>query len=374
MSDQPVSEATTTVGCSEEAGRRAALLGWYDRHRRDLPWRAAPGERSDPYRVLVSEFMLQQTTAATVGRRFEPFLERFPTVRALAEADEEDVLHAWQGLGYYRRARALHACARATVREHAGRLPDDPLALRRLPGIGPYTADALAAIAFGRRVVPVDGNIRRVLARLHAIAPVRESALAEAAAGFAAAERPGDVAQALMDLGATVCTPRRPRCLVCPFRPGCRAHHQGQPEAFPAPQAPKERSRRTAVIFLLRRPDGAILVRRRANQGLLAGMHELPSSPWLEAELQLDEALAHAPAAADWRLQAEQVRHVFTHFELHLHLAAGTAAERALIPGATFWCRPDELDRLALPTVMRKVLKLAGLEPRPLDRPAEPAG
>ena len=357
---QPSGESSMSATLEKDRRRRAGLLAWYDRHRRTLPWRAPAGERPDPYRVLVSEFMLQQTTAATVSGRFGPFLERFPTLRHLAAAPESEVLHAWQGLGYYRRARALHACARAAVDRHGGRLPDEAEALERLPGIGPYTARAIAAIAFGRPVVPVDGNIRRVMARLEALEIADPPAVAGAAATFGHGVRAGDVAQALMDLGATVCTPRRPHCLICPLRAGCRAHALGRPESYPPPPAPRIRPRRSTLAFLAVRPDGATLFRKRPDEGLLGGLHELPSSPWSSQPLDLEAALDHAPAPADWRIHPERVRHLFSHFELEIGLAEGAPPCATAPDAAAFWCRPEEFHRLALPTVMRKVLRLAG--------------
>ncbi len=349
------------------------LLAWYDRHRRRLPWRAAPGAAAEPYHVLLSEIMLQQTTAATVSRRFPDFLARFPSLDALAAADQTDVLHAWQGLGYYRRARALHALARVVMTQHGGRLPIDEAALRALPGIGPYTANALRAIAFGQPAVPVDGNVLRVLARLHGIEVPLPAALPELnarAAALASDHRPGDLAQALMDLGATLCRPRQPRCAACPWRSACAAHATGSAEQLPRRALRPVRPIRRGLAFLLTRPDGAILFRRRPADGLLGGLHELPSSPWQEGALALDAALGHAPAPADWRLLAPPVRHAFTHFLLELTLAQGTtqATPKAIAlaitkvgPGA-LWCRADQLDRLALPTVMRKLLRRAGLD------------
>jgi A/G-specific adenine glycosylase len=336
------------------------LLAWYDVHRRTLPWRAPAGRRPEPYRVLLSEFMLQQTTAATVSRRFPAFVQRFPSLAALAAAEEAEVLHAWQGLGYYRRARALHALARAVQARHGGVLPQDEAALRALPGIGAYTARALRAIAFDQPVVPVDGNVVRVLARLHRVEtplPAATTDLERHAAALTPAQRAGDVAQALMDLGATLCRPRQPRCLLCPWRAACAAHAAGVAEQLPRRAPRATRPVRRGLAFLLARADGAILFRRRPAEGLLGGLHELPSSPWHEGELALEPALAHAPAAATWRLHAEPVRHVFTHFVLELTLAEATT--RAVPEG--LWCAPDELDRLALPSVMRKLLRQAGL-------------
>jgi len=345
------------------------LLAWYDRHRRRLPWRAAPGATAEPYHVLLSEIMLQQTTAATVSRRFPDFLARFPSLDALAAADQADVLHAWQGLGYYRRARALHALARAVVAHHDGRLPTDATALRALPGIGAYTVSALRAIAFGQPAVPVDGNVLRVLARLHRVEtplPAALPALRARAQALAGDHRPGDVAQALMDLGATLCRPRAPRCADCPWREACSAHAAGIAEQLPRRSARPPRPVRRGLAFLLARPDGAILFRRRPAEGLLGGLHELPSSPWQTGELALEAALDHAPAAAEWRLHARPVRHVFTHFLLELTLAEATTT----VGPAGIWCRATELDRLSLPTVMRKLLQQAGRSGA--DRPPAP--
>jgi A/G-specific adenine glycosylase len=343
------------------------LLAWYDGHGRELPWRAAAGEVSSPYRVLLSEFMLQQTTVATVMPRFAAFLARFPTLEALAAADERDVLHAWQGLGYYRRARALHACACAIVEHHGNEVPREETALRALPGIGPYTASAIRAIAFGAPSVPADGNVLRVMARLYGVEtrlPAGVPELQNLAAGLSCPDRPGDVAQALMDLGATVCRPRRPACLVCPWRPACRAHSAGQVERLPRQLPPRERPLRRGLAFLLTRPDGAILFRRRPPEGLLGGMHELPSSPWREGPLDVDRALAHAPSTISWDVRPSTVRHGFTHFVLELALATGTTLDNVgtedEVPGAV-WCRPDDLHRLALPTLVKKVLRLADI-------------
>jgi A/G-specific adenine glycosylase len=336
------------------------LLAWYDRHRRDLPWRAPPGRRPDPYHVLLSEVMLQQTTAATVRGRFPAFLARFPTLAALAAADQAAVLHAWQGLGYYRRARALHALAQAVMARPGGDLPQGEAALRALPGIGAYTASAVRAIAFDQPVVPVDGNVQRVLARVHRVEtplPAAATELAALAAALTPRRRAGDVAQALMDLGAIFCRPRRPRCLACPWHDGCAARAAGVAERLPRRAARAARPVRRGLAFLLARPDGAILFRRRPPEGLLGGLHELPSSPWLEGELALQAALGHAPASAGWHLHAVPVRHVFTHFVLELTLAEATTDHAP----EGLWCAPEHVDRLALPSVMRKLLRHAGL-------------
>ncbi len=345
---------------ADPARLREALLGWYDRHRRRLPWRAEPGGAVDPYAVLVSEVMLQQTTVATVRPRFEEFMARFPTVGALAAADLDAVLHAWQGLGYYRRGRALHGCAQAIVARHGGTLPADGKALLALPGIGPYTAAAVAAIAFGLPAVPVDGNVERVLARLVALeAPLpgaRRSVRALALA-LAGGERPGDLAQALMDLGAGVCTPRRPACLACPWRPWCVGALTGQADRLPRRDARAVRPVRRGVAFVLLGREGALLLRRRPATGLLAGMVDLPATPWETGTMPADP-VAHAPAATAWRTLDGRVRHVFTHFVLELEVALGTVAGPA---PAGLWARPQDLHRLALPTLTRKILAHAGI-------------
>jgi len=333
-------------------------LSWYDRHRRDLPWRAAPGRRPDPYRVWLSEIMLQQTTVPTVAPYFTRFVARWPTIGALAAASLDEVLHAWQGLGYYARARNLHACAGAVVARHDGRFPDDPAALRALPGIGDYTAAAIAAIAFDRRLAAVDGNVERVVARIFAIdAPLPEAKphLKALAATLVPDARAGDFAQAMMDLGATVCTPRRPRCVLCPWRRSCAAAAAGIADALPVPAAKPERPLRHGAAFWLRRADGAVLLRRRPEQGLLGGMIELPSTEWRAASWGEAEALGAAPAVVDWSLLPGTVQHGFTHFRLELTLFAGTTD--APVPG--IWARPDQFGAYALPTLTRKLVNHA---------------
>lgn len=340
---------------------RTALLAWYDGARRALPWRAPPGAVADPWHVLVSELMLQQTTVATVRSRFTPFLTRFPTLASLAVAPLEDVLHAWQGLGYYRRARALHACAQAVTERQGGGLPLDHDALLELPGIGPYTAAAVAAIAGGQPVVPVDANVERVLSRMLAVAtPVTQAraSLRSAAASLAAQDRAGDFAQALMELGALVCAPRRPACLACPWRRWCRAAATGEPERYPAKAARKERRALFAHAFLLYRADGAVLFRRRPETGLLAGLVELPSTPWLADPNAAWAAIGSSlPVAARLVELPGRVRHQFTHLDLTVTVHQGRAS--AGEPG--LWVTPDRLTTLALPTLTKKLLGHAAL-------------
>ncbi|MDW8341805.1 MAG: A/G-specific adenine glycosylase [Geminicoccaceae bacterium] len=338
---------------------RSALLAWYDATRRALPWRAPPGVRPDPWAVLVSEVMLQQTTAATVARRFPLFVQRFPTPAALAGSSLEEVLVAWQGLGYYRRARSLHACAQRLVAEHDGRVPDSLDALRALPGLGAYTAAAVAAIAFDRPVLPVDGNVARVGARLLGLALPADRVRAPVAAGLAPlahGERPGDVAQALMELGALVCRPRAPSCSCCPVRGFCRAAESGRARDIPARPSRRAVPVRSTMAFFLRRADGAILFRRRPDDVLLGGMIELPSSPWGE-ERSLDEHLAHAPAPGPWEPLPGEVRHRFTHFELRVRLARGTAE----VAPSGFWLAPETLSEVPVPTLTRKLLARLGV-------------
>jgi A/G-specific adenine glycosylase len=334
----------------------AALLAWYDRHRRDLPWRAPRGERPDPYRVWLSEIMLQQTTVATVGPYFDRFVARWPDVAALAAASLDEVLQQWQGLGYYARARNLHACARAVVERHGGAFPTEAAQLRALPGIGDYTAAAIAAIAFDRRAAAIDGNAERVLARLFAV----PESLAEAkprlkalAAGLVPEQRSGDFAQALMELGATICTPRKPRCILCPWRACCAAVAAGLSEALPAQAERPERPLRYGVAFWLTRADGAVLLRRRPERGLLGGMIEIPSTPWRSEPWSFAEAVVEAPAAAAWTALPGTVHHGFTHFRLELAILAGSGTAEGL------WSQIDRLGEHALPTLMKKLARHA---------------
>lgn len=336
----------------------ARLLAWYDGARRTLPWRAPPGERAEPYHVLVSEVMLQQTTVATVRSRYADFLARFPDLATLAAAPLDDVLHAWQGLGYYRRARGLHAAARAAVARHGGRLPADVAALEALPGIGPYTAAAVAAIAYDVPVLAVDANVERVLARLFAVTtplPRARGELRRIARELAPAERPGDAVQAVMELGALVCRPAKPACLACPLRTGCAAHAAGIAEQLPHKTPKAARAARFATAFHLTRPDGAVLFRRRPADGLLGGLVELPSTPWRGAAPDAPEA--EAPAATVWRPVPGTVRHVFTHLTLELELRVGRIDDgRRVGVAEPIWCPPGSFDSLALPTLTRKLL------------------
>ncbi len=329
------------------------LLGWYDRHRRSFPWRVMPGQTPDAYLVWLSEIMLQQTGTDTVVAYYHRFTERWPTVHALANASLDEVLIEWAGLGYYARARNLHACARIVSKEFAGRFPDDQTALLKLPGIGPYTAAALSAIAFNRPAPVLDGNIERVISRLYAITtplPAARTELRPLAGAVTNCQRPGDMAQAMMDLGATLCTPRAPDCAACPLQKHCAAYAQGIAETLPRRQRKAAQKKRVGAVFWLTRNDGSVLLRRRPEKGLLGGMMEFPGTPW-----QADAAgvSGFAPANCNWRALPGTVQHVFTHFKLELTVYAATS--RAGQPMDGIWARPDELQNFALPKLMQKV-------------------
>ena len=343
---------------SPPAPLSADLLAWYDRHRRDLPWRARPGETPDPYRVWLSEIMLQQTTVAAVRPYFARALDLFPDVRTLADAPVETVMGAWAGLGYYSRARNLHACAKEVAARLGGRFPDTEEGLRSLPGIGPYTAAAIAAIAFGRPAAAVDGNVERVVARLDRIGeplPGARDAIRRRVTGLVPADRPGDFAQALMDLGATICTPRRPACALCPWMAPCRARAEGVQEEYPRKTPKRDGALRRGAAFVALRADGAVLLRTRPPKGLLGGMAEVPTSEW-RADYDPAQGILDAPLEARWRRLPGTVGHVFTHFPLELTVFFTRASLGAAAPEAARWTAREALAAEPLPKVMRKVL------------------
>lgn len=336
------------------------LLAWYDRHHRELPWRVSPaaakaGRRADPYRVWLSEVMLQQTTVQAVKPYFAKFLALWPKVTDLAAAPAEDVMAAWAGLGYYARARNLKKCAEAVAAEHQGIFPDTEEGLRALPGIGDYTSAAVAAIAFNRRAAVMDGNVERVISRLYAIdapLPGSKPLMKAKVADLAPAGRPGDFAQAMMDLGATICTPKRPACALCPFREDCLAFAKHDPERFPVKAAKKEKPVRVGAAFVAVTSKGEVLLRRRIESGLLGGMTEVPTTAWT-ARLDGGTSPDHAPFPADWQACGTVV-HVFTHFELRLSVFR-TRTEK--IEADNGWWEPvTNLEAQALPTVMKKVI------------------
>ncbi|CCM74720.1 A/G-specific adenine glycosylase [Rhizobium mesoamericanum] len=340
------------------------LLDWYDRHHRDLPWRVSPpmaarGIKVDPYHVWLSEVMLQQTTVPAVKPYFANFLARWPTVRDLADAPSEDVMAAWAGLGYYARARNLKKCAEAVARHHEGVFPNTEEGLKSLPGIGDYTAAAVAAIAFDRPAVVMDGNVERVISRLYAIAtplPNAKPLMKQKVALLTPKDRPGDFAQAMMDLGATICTPKRPACSLCPLRKSCEALRLHDPEHFPIKAAKKEKPIRQGAAFIAVTADGDILLRRRIESGLLGGMTEVPTTNWT-ARQDGETSAAAAPFSARWE-RCGTVTHVFTHFELRLSIYRVAVPSRIQIDNA-WWEAVTNLDSQALPTVMKKAITAA---------------
>lgn len=332
------------------------LLAWYNANARRLPWRAAPGEVApDPYRVWLSEVMLQQTTVAAVGPYFAKFSARWPTVTDLAAADDADVMGAWAGLGYYARARNLLACARA-VAGQGGAFPDSEEALRALPGLGAYTAAAVAAIAFGRRAVVVDANVERVVARLFAIEeplPAGKSAIRLAAGQVTPDGRAGDFAQAMMDLGATICTARSPRCMLCPLRRHCRGHAEGAPERLPVKAAKKPKPTRQGRAYWIERHGKVLLVQREAK-GMLGGMRALPDDGWSARGDGADTL------GGEWT-PGGVVRHGFTHFDLELQLMLCASPELATLPVGEWW-PVEDIEAAGLPTVFAKAARLVVAE------------
>ena len=332
------------------------LLEWYDRHGRRLPWR---GDPADPYAVWLSEIMLQQTTVATVIGYYRRFLERWPTLAALAAAERDEVLAAWAGLGYYARARNLHKCAQElAARGKSCGFPQDEAELLRLPGIGPYTAAAIAAIAFDRPATVVDGNVERVMARLHAVSdplPGAKPRLRELARRLTPERRPGDYAQALMDLGATICRPRAAACPACPWQADCLARRQGVAGELPTRSRRAARPLRHGVAFWISDTAGRVLLRRRPDDGLLGGMMGFPTTSWRQAAWSPAQARRQGPLKSRWR-RPGQVAHGFTHFRLELMVLAGECPNADL---EGLWCKPAEFEQHALPTLMKKVANLA---------------
>ena len=357
--------AYETRSAQKAASPAAALLRWYDKNARELPWRIGPaarkrGAKPDPYHVWLSEIMLQQTTVATVAPRYAAFLERWPSVEAMAAAPLDDILGQWAGLGYYARARNLHKCAVAVAQTHGGEFPDTEEALRALPGVGDYTAAAVAAIAFDRPAVVVDGNVERVVSRLYAIdapLPGAKPEIKRRAGEIWPQKRAGDFAQALMDLGAGVCRPKAPMCLLCPISSACRAFKEGRAEDYPKKAPKKPKPSRLGAAFALVNAKGEMLFERRPEKGLLGGMLGLPGTAWTE-EAALDEALACAPAETAWA-HVGSVEHVFTHFRLTLEVYKGTAPKGFRRKAEQQWISPDAAK---VPTVMKKAVRLGVIE------------
>src|SRR5690242_4568590 len=349
-----------TESTESSASRPTLLLDWYDRHRRRLPWRPPAGERPDPYRVWLSEIMLQQTGVKTVGPYFEKFLARWPDVASLGRASQDDVLRMWAGLGYYSRARNLHACAVAVLREHGGVFPNTETGLRSLPWIGPYTAAAIAAIAFDVRTMPVDGNIERVVSRLYAVEeplPQAKPRIQELAATLLAESRAGDSAQALMDLGSSICTPKKPACALCPLNDDCAARVRADQETLPRKAPKKSGELRRGAAFVVTRGN-ELLLRSRPEKGLLGGMTEVPGSGWLAGQ-EDKAALKQAPplnGVTRWHRKVGVVTHVFTHFPLELVIYTAKVPARTRAPAGMRWAPIATLADEALPNVMRKAI------------------
>lgn len=343
------------------------LLRWYDHHRRAMPWRALQGQKPDPYRVWLSEIMLQQTTVATVGPYFNKFIQRWPVLADLAQASLDDVLRMWAGLGYYRRARMLHQCAVILQRDYGGIFPQSEKEFLTLPGFGPYTAAAVRAIAFDQPANVVDGNVERVMARIFAITepmPAAKKPMRAVAARLVPAKRAGDYAQALMDLGATVCTPRSPKCEACPWQNHCQARAQGIAETLPRRIKSQAKPIRRAVAFVLFDRQGRVFLQSRPTTGLLAGMREVPSSPWLEQPMPtLKKTLRYAPAPSEWRILSEPVRHVFSHFGFEVTVAVNAkplkVSDIKRLKSVGVWVALTDLKHEALPSVMKKIVMAA---------------
>jgi A/G-specific adenine glycosylase len=335
------------------------LLAWYDSSARVLPWRSLPGETPDPYHVWLSEIMLQQTTVATVGPYFRKFLDRWPRIEDLAAAKRDDVLANWAGLGYYARARNLHKCA-GEVADRGGVFPDTEAGLQDLPGIGPYTAAAIAAIAFNQPVVPLDGNIERVTARWFALTtplPDVKPELRKKAQAFTHRTRPGDVAQALMDLGATICKPKLPVCNECPISRNCDGHAKEIAADLPKRAPKKQRPTRYSVVFWLENQHGQVLLQQRPDKGLLGGMLGLPSTDWTVADWTEEEAQSAVPARSKWLVLPGSVGHTFTHF--HLEMTVWMGETKRTPREGEIWLLPENLKDHAVPTLFRKVARHA---------------
>lgn len=341
---------------AKSSARAEDLLVWYDHNARSMPWRVSPADRRlgvmpDPYRIWMSEIMLQQTTVAAVKDYFEKFTTLWPSVQDLAATPDEDVMAAWAGLGYYARARNLLKCARVVRDEHGGFFPADHDTLLTLPGVGPYTAAAIASIAFDQQATVLDGNVERVMARLHndpSPLPSAKPIFYDYADALTPKHRPGDYAQGVMDLGATICTPRKPACGLCPWRSPCKAWDAGTAQDLPQKTPKKRKPTRYGLAYLARRVDGAWLLERREDKGLLGGMLGWPGSDWIEGEPTPDP-----PIRAEWKTLNTEAKHTFTHFHLRLKVITSLVPmDRKPLRGT--FVPADEFDRDDLPTVMRK--------------------
>ena len=345
---------------SKNTNLGVSILSWYDGAARDLPWRSRGACVSEPYHVWLSEIMLQQTKVQTVIPYFKFFLERWPTVDGMARANLDDILHAWQGLGYYARARNLHKCAIVVADEYGGGFPRTESQLLKLPGVGPYTAAAIAAIAFNIPTVPVDGNIERVISRLHSIKePVRQNKdqIRALATKILPKDHPSNFAQALMDLGANICRPKYPSCEKCPLAMACTAFKSGFPELYPVKLPQRHKPTRHGVAFWLQNAKHDIWMRKRPPRGLLGGMIEVPSTDWRKELWTEAEIRELAPSNIKWSIREGFVSHTFTHFHLHITVWAGITSSNTNADG--FWSAPNQFSELALPTLMKKIVSHA---------------
>ena len=337
-----------------------ALLTWYDSHRRDLPWRAKPDEIADPYRVWISEIMLQQTTVAAVTGYFGRFMTRWPNVSTLAAASQDEVLQTWAGLGYYARGRNLHRGAGVVMEQFGGVIPRDPAQLITIPGIGPYTANAIAAIAFGEPVAAIDTNAERVLARLLAFEqplPDRRRLLAARADGLVPRDRPGDFAQALMDLGSAICMPENPSCSECPLSDWCYAYRKHETHRFPQKKAKAARKLTRAIAFVATDSVGAVYLVRRPGNGLFGGMMQPPLTDLAKRFPATKHALSRAPFRGEWFRKPGIVRHTLTHRELEVRAYVAHFPRHP--NGEGVWLSQSDFESAALPTLMRKIISHA---------------
>lgn len=334
-----------------------SLLNWYDRNKRDFPWRSHFGDKPDVYNIWLSEIMLQQTRTVTVCSYYEDFLNQWPTIQELATATQHDVLKAWAGLGYYTRARNLHACAKIVAQKYGGIFPKTEEELMALPGIGLYTANAIMAIGYNQPSTVVDGNVRRVISRLYRIdvpLPANSPKIRALAASLTSLRRPGDYAQAIMDLGATICKPRKPNCQKCPWKNICKAWSDGNPENYPKRKLKGKNRRRYGIIYWIERSDGAIVLRKRPEKGMLAGMIEIPNTEWQDRKLSERSVRTQSPLPISWEPIVGQITHSFSHFDLELEIIS---AKSEIKPEGTFWCSRKNLRSEAFPRLMVKVVE-----------------
>ena len=340
----------------------ARILSWYDNHGRNLPWRAQPGSFSDPYSVWLSEIMLQQTTVATVTAYYQNFIARWPSLRHLAQAPLEEVLAAWAGLGYYARARNLHACARQIYEHNQGSFPKSEDELRLLPGIGPYTAAAISAIAFDNPCIAVDGNVERIITRLHSIdtPPKKNKALIiEKSQLLVSSTRPGDFVQALMDLGSIICTPKNPQCKICPIKNYCSAFQQNKTHLYPRKEIKPKKPKRQTAIFILKR-DRNILIQKQPNHGIFGGMFIFPTSPFKQ-DTKPEEMLNYAPCKIKWRKLDGLIKHIFTHFVSESHVFIASTRSDLKLDLDKKWISLEDLPKTGLPTLMKRAAEKANL-------------